>query len=186
MNLAMDIGKAEGFQNQAQIARVVSEDWARRNLYCPACTSDDLTPAPNNTKVFDFTCPRCVERFQLKSSKRWDERRIPDAGYGAMMEAISTNNNPNLFVMHYDNHWTVQNLVLIPSFFLSGSAIEKRKALHQPREERDGSGATFYYQTYRWLEESGLLSMDRRSSRPRFAGNMRGRGLFNTTAGVAD
>lgn len=137
MNLAMEVGKAEGFKSQAQIARVVSEDWARQNLYCPACASDELTRAPNNTKVFDFTCPRCVARFQLKSSRRWDGHRIPDAGYNAMMEAISTNNNPNLFILHYGNNWTVQNLFLIPSFFLSGSAIQKRKPL-APTARRAG------------------------------------------------
>jgi type II restriction enzyme len=129
MNLTMDVHQAEGFKSQAQITRVISEDWARSNLYCPACASDELTRAPNNTKVFDFTCPCCAERFQLKSSRRWDEHKIPDAGYKAMMEAVSTNNNPNLFIMHYDSHWTVQNLLLIPSFFLSESAIQKRKPL---------------------------------------------------------
>jgi type II restriction enzyme len=137
MNLAMDVRQAEGFKSQAQIARVVSEDWATGNLYCPACASDELTRAPNNTKVFDFTCPRCVARFQLKSSRRWTEHKIPDAGYNAMMEAISTNNNPNLFILHYGSNWTVQNLFLIPSFFLSGSAIQKRSPL-APTARRAG------------------------------------------------
>jgi len=46
MNLAMDIRQAEGFKNKAQIVRVVSEGWAKNNLYCPACASDTLTSAP--------------------------------------------------------------------------------------------------------------------------------------------
>jgi type II restriction enzyme len=129
MKLLMDSSKAEGFKSAAQIARVVSEDWAKNNLYCPACDSNSLTQAKNNTKVFDFICPSCSAPFQLKSSKRWDERRIPDAGYYAMIEAISTGRNPNLMVMHYDSNWVVRNLLLIPSFFLSASAIQKRRAL---------------------------------------------------------
>lgn len=137
MNLAMDIRQAEGFKSQAQIARVVSEAWGRTNLYCPACSSDTLIGAPNNTKVFDFSCPRCVARFQLKSSKRPSEHRIADAGYDAMMSAITTNNNPNLFVLRYGDNWAVQHLYVIPSFFLSASAIQKRKPL-APTARRAG------------------------------------------------
>jgi type II restriction enzyme len=129
MRLLMDSGKAAGFKSAAQIVRVLSEDWAATNLYCPACDSDSLTRARNNTRVLDFICPLCSAPFQLKSSKRWDERRIPDAGYSAMMEAISLGRNPNLVVMHYDRNWAVRNLLLIPSFFLSASAIQKRRPL---------------------------------------------------------
>jgi type II restriction enzyme len=129
MNLQMNIEGARGFKSGAQIARVVSEDWAKGNLYCPACANDELAQTKNNTKVFDFVCPACVARFQLKSSRRWDERRIPDAGYAAMMEAISKDSNPNLFVLHYDGNWNVRNLLLVPSFFFTSSAIEKRPPL---------------------------------------------------------
>ncbi len=129
MKLQMDITKARGFKSQSQVARVVSEDWAQSNLYCPACACNQLTQAPNNTKAFDFLCPACVARFQLKVSKRLGGHRIPDAGYHAMIEAISSDQNPSLFVMHYDDHWAVRNLSLVPSFFLSESAIEKRKPL---------------------------------------------------------
>jgi type II restriction enzyme len=129
MNLQMDVHLGAGFKSKSQVTRVVSEDWAKSNLYCPACASNQLNQTPNNTKAFDFVCPSCLARFQLKSGKRWDEHRIPDAGYHAMMEAISTDKNPNLLVLHYDNNWAVRNLLLIPSFFLTASAIEKRQPL---------------------------------------------------------
>jgi len=129
MNLGMNIRVGEAFKSPTQLARVVSEDWARRNLYCPVCKNDCLTQTRNNTKALDFMCPSCVARFELKSGKRWDSRRIPDAGYHAMMNAISNNQNPNLFVLHYDSNWAVRNLLLVPSFFLTASAIEKRKPL---------------------------------------------------------
>ena len=129
MNLQMNVEGAIGFKSRAQIARIISEDWAKSNLYCPACESDQLIQARNNTKVFGFVCPGCVSQFQLKSSKRWDERRIPDAGYNEMMEAIARDSNPNLFVLHYDINWSVHNLLFIPSFFLTSSAIEKRPPL---------------------------------------------------------
>lgn len=129
MNLQMNIERARGFKSGAQIARIVSEDWAKGNLYCPACASDELAQTKNNTKAFDFICPACVARFELKSCKRWDTRRIPDAGYHAMMEAISKDNNPNLFVLHHDANWNVRNLLLVPSFLFSSSAIEMRPPL---------------------------------------------------------
>ena len=129
MNLQMDIDRAQGFKSKSQITRVVSENWANSNLYCPACACDELEQAPNNTRAFDFVCPQCVARFQLKSSKRWDGRRVTDAGYHAMMDAILTDRNPNLVLLHYDDDWTVRNLLVVPSFFLSESAIEKRKPL---------------------------------------------------------
>jgi type II restriction enzyme len=129
MNLQMNVEGARGFKSGAQIARVVSENWAKRNLYCPACANNELAQTKNNTKAFDFVCPACAARFQLKSSRRWDERRVPDAGYHAMMEAISKDNNPNLFILHYDSNWSVRNLLLIPSFFFSSSAIEMRPPL---------------------------------------------------------
>ncbi len=129
MNLEMNIRVGEAFKSPAQLARVISEDWAKRNLYCPVCTNDELTQTRNNTKALDFVCPSCVARFELKSSKRWNSRRIPDAGYSAMMNAISNDRNPNLFVLHYDSNWVVRNLLLVPSFFLTPSAIEKRNPL---------------------------------------------------------
>jgi type II restriction enzyme len=129
MNLRMDIGRAQGFKSKSQITRVVSESWANSNLYCPVCASNELEQAPNNTRAFDFVCPQCVARFQLKSCRQWDGRRIPDAGYHAMMNAILTDRNPNLVLLHYDDDWAVRNLLIVPSFFLSESAIEKRKPL---------------------------------------------------------
>jgi len=129
MNLQMDIDRAQGFKSKSQITRVVSENWANNNLYCPACACDELEQAPNNTRAFDFVCPKCVARFQLKSSRRWDGHRVTDAGYEAMMNAILANKNPNLVLLNYDNDWSVKNLLIVPSFFLSESAIEKRKPL---------------------------------------------------------
>jgi type II restriction enzyme len=54
---------------------------------------------------------------------------VVDAAYSAMMEAIRTGNAPNFFILQYTPSWTVQNLLLIPHFLVSESAIEKRKPL---------------------------------------------------------
>ena len=47
-----------------------------------------------------------------------------------MREAILKRRTPNILALHYDAaHWTVQNLILVPSFAFSLSCLEKRKAL---------------------------------------------------------
>jgi type II restriction enzyme len=127
--LAMNFLLAASYKSQSQCARVVTEDWAARNLYCPACMSDKLVQAPNNARAIDFNCGRCSAAYQLKSGRGWSEHRIPDAGYEAMIRAIRSDNVPNLLVMQYSVTWNVRNLLLVPSFFFAETAIERRKPL---------------------------------------------------------
>jgi len=55
-----------------------------------------------------------------------------------MVEAIHQDKTPNLFALHYDaNTWSVQNLILIPRFTYTLSAIKCRTAL-RPTAERHG------------------------------------------------
>ena len=37
MNLKFDISLAKGYISPSQIARVLTEDWLARNMYCPIC-----------------------------------------------------------------------------------------------------------------------------------------------------
>lgn len=121
---------AQGYKSPAQIARVVSESWGLDNLYCANCQSPSLTPAPNNTAAYDYICPRCELRFQLKSKSSRIGDRIVDAAYSAMMRAILEDRTPNLYALHYNRiSWQVRNLILVPHFAFSLSAIEKRPPL---------------------------------------------------------
>jgi type II restriction enzyme len=54
-----------------------------------------------------------------------------------MIAAIRTGLTPNLIVMQYSSDWKVRNLLLVPSFFLTESAIEKRPPL-SPAARRAG------------------------------------------------
>jgi type II restriction enzyme len=55
-----------------------------------------------------------------------------------MVEAIRNDNTPNFYFMHYDlESWQIQNLLLIPSFAFSESAIIKRNPL-APTARRAG------------------------------------------------
>jgi type II restriction enzyme len=75
--------------------------------------------------------------YQLKAGRRWNERRVPDAAYGAMMAAINSDSVPNLLILQYTEQWCVQNLMLVPSFLFNASAIQKRKPL-APTARRAG------------------------------------------------
>src|ERR1019366_2914049 len=104
-------------------------EWGAGNLYCAACECNSVTQAAANTKAIDFTCPRCTASYQLKAGRQWNERRIPDAGYSAMMTAIQSDAVPNLLVLQYTPEWRVANLMLVPSFLFNESAVQKRKPL---------------------------------------------------------
>lgn len=130
MQLDMPGELAAGYRSPTQQARVVSEAWGEENLYCSNCTSDRLRRLPTNTPALDFECPRCASLFQLKSQRHRFTTRINDAAYNKMREAILKRRTPNILALHYEAaRWTVENLILVPSFAFSLSCIEKRKPL---------------------------------------------------------
>lgn len=137
LNLLMEASCAGGLKSQCQVARRVTETWADANLFCAACTSDRIRSLPHNTQAIDFACPNCSAPFQLKAARVWNERKIPDAGYHAMMRALASDRVPNLLVMQYSPDWNVRNLLVIPSFFFTPSAIQKRPPL-APTARRAG------------------------------------------------
>ena len=54
-----------------------------------------------------------------------------------MMQALQSDSAPNLLLMQYKPDWSVWNLLLVPSFFFSPAAIEKRRPL-SPKARRAG------------------------------------------------
>jgi type II restriction enzyme len=137
MNLQCRCELASSYKSGSQIARVLTEEWCVRELYCPACTSDRLSPSKVNAPAIDFVCPQCRQLFQLKSLKNWNPKKIVDAGYESMVRSIRADEVPNLLVLQYSVDWLVRNLLLVPRFFFSESAIEKRKPL-KPQARRAG------------------------------------------------
>src|SRR5215212_8175449 len=130
MNLSMPAHLAATYRSPAQQARVVSEAWGSANLYCPNCQSPSLNSAPNNTAAVDYFCPACASPFQLKSKSSPIGDRIVDAAYEAMRRAILNDSTPNLYALHYERpSWRVRNLILVPHFAFSISAIEARVPL---------------------------------------------------------
>lgn len=137
MNLQCRVELGRGYKAASQVARVLSEDWCGRELYCAACDSQRLSPSKVNTPAIDFVCRECDQRFQLKSLKAWNQKKIVDAGYEAMVRAIRSDRVPNLLILQYSGDWLVKNLLLVPSVFFSETVIEKRPPLG-PNARRAG------------------------------------------------
>jgi type II restriction enzyme len=130
VELGLPTAGLDRYKSRSQRARVATEGWARENLYCLNCDSNRLVSVPTGTPVIDYICPRCESPFQLKSQSHSLGERLVDAAYAAMSLAIREDRTPNLFALHYERErWKVVNVIVIPRFAFSFSALEKRKPL---------------------------------------------------------
>jgi type II restriction enzyme len=118
------------YTSSSQRARVATESWAAKNLYCPNCTCNTLTVYASGTPALDYACESCDAPFQLKSQSKPFTSRIVDAGYDAMIRSIDADRTPNLWALQYGmESWKVENVFLIPHFAFTRSMVEKRKPL---------------------------------------------------------
>lgn len=130
MDLSLDPSVCEGYKSRSQIARVVTEEWGRRNLYCAACDSPTLLPFKANKRARDFECPSCATTYQLKA-RRKPSNCVADAAYEAMIEAIRSDRVPGLYVLTYTPTWQVSHLILVHPAFFSDSCIVARAPLSE-------------------------------------------------------
>jgi type II restriction enzyme len=130
MNLQMPALLASGYKSKCQQARVVTEGWGGKELFCANCDSPELSRLANNYKSADLICPRCDAPFQLKATSGSIGRKISDGAYRTMVSAIRADRTPNLLLLRHDQtSWCVRDLLLIPHFAFSESAIIKRRPL---------------------------------------------------------
>ena len=132
MNLKFDISHSEGYVSSSQIARVLTESWVRRNMYCPSCGNDELNKMINNNPVADFLCTSCKSEYELKSKKNSLSLKIVDGAYKTMIERINAYNNPHFFFLNYSlkEHHVIDFLV-IPKHYFVNDIIEKRQPLKE-------------------------------------------------------
>ena len=103
--------------------------WAD-NLFCLACSSDELTSLPNNARVEDYHCPNCSAKYQLKSKSGPFGRRVQNSAYEPKMRAIEEGKAPHYAFLQYSREtWRVTDLFVIPSHFFSPAIVEKRPPL---------------------------------------------------------
>jgi transposase-like protein len=79
MNLLFDTQLAEEYTSQSQKIRVLTEDWADRQIYCPHCGQATIEKYANNKPVADFYCGNCNEDYELKSKQKIYETRKNNA-----------------------------------------------------------------------------------------------------------
>lgn len=131
MDLRFNTSLAEGYKSGSQIARVLTEDWLARNMFCPICGETTIRKAEPNAPVKDYVCEHCKSQYELKSRKSNSDNfhaTVADGVYRTMIGRITALDNPSFFFMHYD-HYEVNNLVIVPKCFFTPSVIEKREAL---------------------------------------------------------
>lgn len=137
MNLSGRADLAVNLSSRSQIARVVTEDWCEREMYCPGCEGDRLERTKPGSPTCDFVCIHCEERFEVKSGLHRFGTRIPDSAYGSMIAAIREDRTPNLIALQYSATYGVSNLFIVPRYFITESVIEKRPPL-APHARRAG------------------------------------------------
>lgn len=121
-----------------QNARVWTEDWYAREMYCPGCSHDRLTRLPNNSPVADFVCSACLEEFELKGTRGVFGPRVVDGAYEAMKARLQSDRNPNLALLRY--HREERRMIdcyVIPKHFFTIELIEQRRPLG-PNAKRAG------------------------------------------------
>lgn len=73
MDLTFDLSLINAYKSPTQIARVLTEDWFARNMYCPICGGTSICKAELNAPVKDFVCNVCKSQYELKSKKSTKE-----------------------------------------------------------------------------------------------------------------
>lgn len=129
MRINFDIQIAKNYRSPVQKTRVFTQAWVDREAYCPSCGSN-LHHFQEGKPVADFYCSKCNEEYELKAKKDFIGSRIVDGAHRTMIERLQSNNNPNLFFLHYDLcNLKIQNFLVIPKHFFVPNIIERRKPL---------------------------------------------------------
>lgn len=141
MDFQLNASIVSGYHGSTQKARVLTEDWLGRNMYCPICGTPVLKHFEANRPVADFYCENCNAEFELKSKERNQGigNIINDGEYDTMIKRITSLNNPHFFFLTHTNY-EVRNLILIPNHFFVPEIIEKRKPLSETARRAGWTG----------------------------------------------
>lgn len=130
MQLEFDMTVAEGYKSKSQIARRITENWVEKQMYCPRCKNSEIKQFENNKPVSDFYCPSCSNQYELKGKGGNLGNTITDGAYNTMIQRITSNSNPDLFLMGYHpTEYVVNEFIYVPKHFFVPDIIVKRKPL---------------------------------------------------------
>lgn len=144
MNLSLDIKLADGYKNQSQKIRVLTEQWVDSQIFCPNC-GGGVENYANNKPVADFYCKKCSEDFELKSKKGKIGKKIPAGAYFKMIERLNSQQKPHFFFMGYLATLLINDFFVIPKYFFVPEIIEKRKALAENARRAGWVGANILF-----------------------------------------
>lgn len=154
MTLDFDLSLSSAYGNNSQIARVLTESWVEKYVFCPNC-GNSLSSYENNKPVADFFCSFCREDFELKSKKNSMGKKIVDGAYSTMIDRLQSSQNPNFFFLNYDaKKFQVNNLLVIPKHFFISDIIEKRKPLSANAKRAGWVGCNILMQS---IPDSGKI-----------------------------
>lgn len=129
MNVSLDKKLADSYTSNSQKARILTESWVLREIYCPSCGSG-VDEYENNKPVADFYCRKCSEDFELKSKQGSIGKKVSAGAYSQMIKRINSTQKPNFFFMGYVvEMWSVNDFFVVPKHFFVSEIIEKRKPL---------------------------------------------------------
>lgn len=149
MDFLFNTSLADAYHSATQKARVLTEDWLGRNMYCPICGTPVLRHFEANRPVADFYCTECRAEYELKSTERKRSGicdKINDGEYNKMISRITALNNPNFFILTHTQN-KVRNLVFIPNYFFVPEIIEKRKPLSEHARRAGWTGCNINIST---------------------------------------
>jgi len=128
VNLNLYSSLSEGYKNNSQKIRVLTENWVNEYIYCPNC-GQNVSEYENNKPVADFYCSKCKEDFELKSKMGNSlGKTIADGAYDSMIDRISGNTSPNFFFLNYEKDtYNILNFIATPNYMFVPDMIIKRK-----------------------------------------------------------
>ena len=138
-------------KSASQIARILTEDWLARNMYCPICGEVSIKRAEPNAPVKDYICDNCKAQYELKSKREHSDKyvtKVNDGVYRTMIDRITSLDNPSFFFMHYDGY-EVNNLIIVPKCFFIPEVIENVLQCQIAHEELDGKDAISFLNKFR-------------------------------------
>ncbi len=149
MNICLDMSLTSKYTSHSQMARVVTEQWVEKNMFCPRCGSGHIIHLKANRPVADFACPQCGAIFESKAKRGTLGRKITDGAYETMIRRIHEADNPDFFFMSYDlDNARVRDFLIIPKHFFVDSIIEKESLWPIRREGLDGLDVISYWKKF--------------------------------------
>jgi type II restriction enzyme len=127
MNLNCNPALGEHHKSPSQRVKSITEGWFTAEGYCLNCTSPHLNATTPGTPFCDHICPRCAQRYELKSAQQAHTRTVQDGGYDSMMREIRAQNVPALMLLQYDPTWSVRRLLAVHPVFLTPNVVRKRE-----------------------------------------------------------